>query len=80
MSAESGELLGTAQFVGDASPNTRGRLQWKVKLSNTSFDPGVLVYSGQLRLEFDNGDVLHGFARHTTGGGTSAELIVTGDS
>ena len=51
----------------------------EAQLSNTSFESGILLYSGTLSLEFDNGDVLQAFARNTTGGGTSAELLVMGD-
>ena len=61
MSAESGELLGRGHFVGTAGTNrTTGRPRWSGDL-HTSIDHLVLVASGTLSLEFDNGAV--GYAR-----------------
>ena len=51
--AETDELLGTAQLVGRADQASRGELwQWRAQLLNTSFEPGVLLQSGQLRIVF----------------------------
>ena len=59
MSTESGELLGTAHFVGTARIHRRtGRPGWSGRL-HTNIDPLVLVASGTLCLEFDNGSVGH---------------------
>ena len=61
VSAESGELLGTGHFVGEAGINRRtGVSKWSGNL-DTDIDPLLLVQAGELRLEFENGAV--GYAR-----------------
>ena len=66
VSAESGELLGPGHFVGGSSfyrltvmPGWSGEL-------HTNIDSLVLVESGQLRLEFDNGVVGHALCTNAT--------------
>ena len=55
VSAESGELLGTGHFVGEAGINHRtGVSKWSGNL-DTDIDPLLLVQGGELRLEFENG-------------------------
>ena len=67
VSAESGELIGTARFVGTARKNNRSaRWQWSGQLHDTSFDPNVLLNSGQLRLEFNDGKTGHAFCTNVT--------------
>lgn len=59
VSAESGELLGTGHFVGGARINKiTGRPGWSGDL-HTSVDPIILVASGLLSVEFENGSVGH---------------------
>ena len=56
--AESGDLLGTARLVGNARRGRRGGLWgWRGQLHDTSFEPGILLDSGKLRLEFDDGAI-----------------------
>ena len=59
VSAESGEVLGMGHFVGGARINRiTGRPGWSGDL-HTSVDPIILVASGLLSVEFENGAIGH---------------------
>ena len=59
VSAEPSEFLGPGQFVGESGINRlTGMPMWRGVL-HANIDPRVLVDSGQLSLEFDNGVVGH---------------------
>ena len=63
--AESGELLGTAQLVGRADKSNRGGLWgWRAQFFDTSFEPGILLQAGELRIEFKDGTVGRAFCRN----------------
>ena len=63
--AESGELLGSAQLVGRADQSNRGGLWgWRAQLLDTSFEPGILLQSGELRIQFEDGTVGRAFCQN----------------
>ena len=80
--SESGETLGTDRLVGTARRNSRsGRWSWSGQLHDTSFEPGILLDSGQLRLEFNDGAVGYALCRniaYSTRRTTRVELVGTG--
>lgn len=54
--SESGDLLGIGILDGRAQKSSRsGRWGWEANLFDTDFEPGILMESGQLRVEFDDG-------------------------
>ena len=63
--AESGELLGTARLVGRAEKSNRSGL-WgcRAQLMDTSFESGVLLKSGELRIEFKDGTTGRAFCQN----------------
>ena len=78
--AESGELLGTARLKGRAflSPR-RGLWSWSGRLLNASFDAGVLLGAGELRLEFEDRAVGRAFCTRLDIGTRSAQIELTGN-
>ena len=63
--AESGELLGTAQLVGRADQSYDGGLWgWRAQFFDTSFEPGILLQAGELRIEFKDGTIGRAFCKN----------------